>query len=106
MPWNDDSWKDGYDAWKLASPDDDYDEPCDHEDYEIDIIAGRAECHRCGESWYASEDEILSAIDAESAYDRYWERENRREWWREVWRSIRAFFRIRRPVITDDDVPF
>lgn len=107
MLWDDDSWKDGYDAWKLASPYDEYDEPCDHEDREIDTIEGRARCHRCGESWYASEEEILIAIDSEAAYARYEERETRRQRWFNLWEKIRTIIPCRkRALVNDDDIPF
>lgn len=110
MAWNDDSWKDGYDAWKLASPDDEYDDPCDHEDYEIDTLEGRAHCDRCGESWYASEDDVLRVIDTESAYARYVEELERRQWWQVLWDRIKApFQKLRRPrpmPVLDDDIPF
>ena len=43
MSWNDDSWRDGYDAWKLASPYDDED-PCDEDPRAIvDAMAALAE---------------------------------------------------------------
>lgn len=52
MAWHDDSWRDSYDSWKLASPDDEYPQyECEHEDYDIDTIEGRCHCHRCGDSW-------------------------------------------------------
>lgn len=113
----DDSWKDSYDSWKLASPDDEYDDPCDHEDYDIDIVSGRAECHWCGEGWYASNEEVLSAVDAQAAYAEYEERENRRQWWGDLVYNIRHPLQalhwqfqklgwIRRPTVTDDDIPF
>lgn len=42
----DDSWRDSYDAWKLASPYDDYDddprEDCDHDEYEVDAALRKA----------------------------------------------------------------
>ena len=108
-----------YYHWKTRSPDDDWDdptaddypyedEPCDHEDYDINIVDGRASCHRCGESWYASEEEILNVIDGMAAYAQYEERENRRQGWRDIWYSVKSFFSRRRPkqTVTDDDLPF
>lgn len=111
MAWNDDSWRDGYDAWKLASPDDDYDEPeCDHEDFDIDILDGRARCNRCSESWHATEDEIRAQIEHMARYAEYEEREERRQWWRDLWDRIKSPFQRLRPVkrgpILDDDIPF
>lgn len=118
MPWDDDSWKDSYDSWKLASPDDEYeDEPCAHEDYDIDILEGRARCNRCSESWHCSEEEVLRQIDHEAAYFAWEEKENRRQWWSDLLYSFRhplqaihwqmqkrGWFRPR--VMTDDDIPF
>ena len=117
MTWNDDSWRDGYDAWKLASPDDYYDEPCDHEDYDVDTLEGRARCHRCGESWWADEDEILRVIDAESAYSRYEEEMNRKRWWSDLLYNIRHPLQaihwefqkrgwLKPKIVTDDDISF
>lgn len=111
MAWHDDSWKDSYDAWKLASPDDEYDDPCDHEDYDVDILEGRARCHRCGESWYCSEEEVLRQIDAESAYARYLEEEDRKQWWRDLFAPItgplrRLRWRWKGAPKIDDDIPF
>jgi len=111
MPWNDDSWKDGYDAWKLAAPDDDYEDedPCDHEDYDVDILEGRARCSMCGESWYCSDEEVLRQIDHEAAYAAWEEGENRRQWWRDRWDSVKSFFRRRQrgpTLVSDDDIPF
>lgn len=111
MPWNDDSWRDSYDSWKLSSPDE-YDDPCDHEDYEIDVLDGRARCDRCGESWYATDDEILRQIDNEAAYNAHMELENRKQWWRDLWSRIRSFVYRREPYrrpygpTLDDDIPF
>jgi hypothetical protein len=116
MSWNDDSWKDSYDAWKLASPDDEYDEPCDHEDYEVDILTGRCHCDRCSESWYASDEEINLQIRHEAEYHENMERENRRQWWRDLFQPIRNLthrlyeWRISRNFEIskgdDDDIPF
>lgn len=118
MAWNDDSWRDGYDAWKLASPDDEYeDDPCDHEEREIDILDGRARCARCGESWWATDAEVLQQIDHEAAYHAWEEQENRRMWWSDLLYNVRhplqaihwqmrkrGWFRQR--TVTDDDIPF
>lgn len=108
MAWNDDSWKDSYDSWKLASPDDDRDDYCDHDDYDVDILEGRAHCNHCPESWYVSEKEVLRQIEHEAAYQDMCERENRRQWWRDLWASIRSIIPRRKRIanITDDDIPF
>jgi len=120
MSWNDDSWCDGYDAWKLRSPDDEYgyyEEPCDHDDREIDILDGRTRCSRCGESWYATAAEIDAELRFQSEYAEAMEREDRRQWWSDLLYNVRyplqaihwqmqkrGWFRSR--VMTDDEIPF
>lgn len=91
--------------------DDDYDyDGCDHEEYDIDVFEGRCRCYRCGESWWASEETILSAIDAQAAYSRWEDEQNRRDWWRDLWTRVTApFRRLRRrgpPKSLDDEIPF
>jgi hypothetical protein len=44
---------------------------CDHEEYEVDILLGRAQCCRCPHSWYQSEDEVRREIERIAAYDEY-----------------------------------
>lgn len=95
MSWNDDSWRDSYDDWKLRSPYDEYDEPdCDHHEYEIDW-EGRAHCCRCFESWWATGDEIAwnDAHDAE--YATWCRKQERRErWLRLTWWFRWPIFRL------------
>jgi hypothetical protein len=119
MAWNDDSWKDSYDDWKLASPDDDYEEdPCDHDDYETDLLDGRCRCPRCGESWYATAAEIDAQLRFETEYHKAMERENRKQWWSDTLYNVRhplqaihwqmqkrGWFRPR-ATPSDDDIPF
>lgn len=78
MPWNDDSWRDSYDEWKLRSPYDEYDE-CYHEDYDIDLLSGRCHCNRCSESWSASAEEMQAAFDHEREYAEWVDKQHRRE---------------------------
>ena len=116
MPWYDDSWKDGYDAWKTREPDDYYDddpdpECCGHEDYDADILTGRATCHRCGHVWWQTPEEIAAEVERIRRYDeltrereRPWARFN--EWARGLWSSIRCRWRIRRAAEVNDEVPF
>lgn len=112
MAWNDDSWKGGYDAWKLASPYDDDDEyyprdDCEHEDYDIDVCTGRASCNCCDHHWYLSSEQINRELDRQAAYYDDMERENRRQWWRDLWASIRSFFRPKpKAPVNDDEIPF
>jgi hypothetical protein len=112
MAWDDDSWKDGYDAWKLESPYDDYedDDPCDHEDYDIDVCTGRASCNICSEHWYVSSVDIDRELDRQANYYEDMERENRRQWWRDLWRPFQSAFAWRpwkkSVEASDDDIPF
>lgn len=110
-PWYDDSWKDGYDAWKLASPDDERDEECWHEEYEADLL-GRARCGQCGHSWWLTDQEIAAERANVKAYDdlcREWEREQRirewRDWITAPWRRLRNWWRGA-GYVTDDEIPF
>lgn len=115
MPWNDDSWRDGYDAWKLRSPDDDYDEPeCHHEEFDIDY-EGRAHCEMCGETWWADGDQIAAQREHQVEYDRWCRRQERREFWRKLtypirWPIFRLLDRIwlRKAcrVLYDEEIPF
>lgn len=64
----DNSWRDSYDDWKLESPcDDGPEDECDHEEFELDILTGRASCGRCDHVWNASDaewkrhEELMSA---------------------------------------------
>jgi hypothetical protein len=123
MPWNDDSWKDGYDAWKLRSPYDDCDDSeeydaerdCDHDDYEIDILTGRAECCMCPHSWYVTSEDVSREIERQARYYDDMEREERRQWWRDKTYPVRMFvFRILEriwprkscSILNDDEIPF
>jgi hypothetical protein len=106
MAWNDDSWRDGYDDWKLASPDDEYDEPCEHDYWETDILTGIATCERCGERRMLSNEELQAQAEHEAAYNRMVDEWERRQWWRDLWDRIKAPFRLRRKPVNDDDIPF
>ena len=103
--WHDDSWKDSYDSWKLASPDDEYEEECLHEDYEADIN-GRASCCRCSHSWWMTDDEIEHEREIHAAYDRMMSREERRERIRQLIRPLAFWRRWRKPAPIDDEIPF
>jgi hypothetical protein len=108
MAWYDDSWRDGYDAWKLASPDDDYDdEPreddCDHEDYEADIVTGRAMCHRCGHQWWQTPEEVRRETEHQANYQRLEARWKRWQWWRDLKDRVWSLVPRRRHVHGPDD---
>ena len=118
MPWNDDSWRDSYDSWKLRSPDEEYgydEEPCDHEDYDINIISGEWSCDRCNEHRPATNDEIQRMYRHLADYAEHEARESRRQWWRDRTYPVRMFLhrvllriwpRKACSVLTDDEIPF
>lgn len=114
-----------YDQWKARDPNDtayyDYDDydDCDHEDYEIDILTGRASCNRCEHHWYPTAAEIDAEITRQANYHEdceRWERQQRRrEFWQKVTYPIRwpiyrllerAWPRKSLSVLTDDEIPF
>ena len=115
-----------YDQWKTRDPNDrayydDYEEyepdfeRCDHDDYDADILTGRATCYRCGHSWYQTTEEINAAIERQREYSEWEERENRREFWRKLTLPVRwPIFRLLErvwprkslSVLTDDEIPF
>lgn len=115
MAWNDDSWRDSYDSWKLRSPYDEYDhEECHHHDYEIDM-AGIAHCETCGERWTATRAEIAAQRENLLEYDRWTRRQERREFWRKLtypirWPIFRLLDRVwprqATRVLDDSEVPF
>lgn len=122
MTWNDDSWRDSYDAWKLRSPDEEYEEyqyneepECDCVDYESDILTGVAVCHACGRRWLQTQDEIEQEILRQAEYDEQMRLEERRQRWEWLARPWRAFwYRVIMPfspkkavsVLRDDEIPF
>ncbi len=79
----DDGWKDNYDQWKLASPYDDEpeDDPCDHDDYEADILSGRAMCNRCGHAWWQTTEELETELRRQAEYGEWVAEQERREKW-------------------------
>ena len=47
----------------------DYDEDfCDHDEYDADILSGRAQCYRCGEAWWLSDEQLRLEIRHASEY--------------------------------------
>lgn len=88
---------------------DDYDPraDCDHEEREIDVCTGRAECQSCGKSWYVSNDEVNAELDRQASYHEWEQRESRRQWWRDQIYRITFWRRWRKPAKFDDDnLPF
>lgn len=116
MSWNDESWKDSYDAWKLASPDDDYgpQNECFHVSFEIDY-EGRAHCDDCDYEWWPSAEESRWFREAQKRYDAHCRREERRERWKRAtywfrWPLFRLLDRFWPSkscnVLTNDEIPF
>lgn len=129
MPWNDDSWRDGYDAWKLLSPDDDYgwhpdDGPEASNDCEMEdgcgVINeirddGTVVCPCGGHSWRAHPEDVYQFLQEKAENERYDRQQRRREFWRRLtypirWRLWRLFGRIwpRKAIrlLDHDDIPF
>lgn len=91
---------------------------CDHADYEIDVLSGRAECCDCPHSWHATDEQISAEVERQAKWDAWAEREERRILWRERFAFILdPIDRIRRryeewktrrqfPERADDDIPF
>lgn len=66
---------------------------CDHEDYEVDILAGRAECNCCGHTWWQTTEEIEREIERWREYDRYTQEEEMREhWWGRAWLAVKEWW--------------
>lgn len=90
----------------------DEDDPCDHEEYDTDLLSGRCQCWRCGESWCASGAEMDRELRFQSEYAEAMDRENRRQWWEDLYYKATFFlrpwrrWRARRKSGADDDIPF
>lgn len=84
------------------------DGPCDHEDYEIDIVAGRWSCANCCEIRAATTAEMDMMFRHQAEYAEYEAAENRREWWRDLWARVLSIIPKRKRIaeIGDDDIPF
>ncbi len=107
MSWDDDSWRDGYDAWKLASPYDDED-PCDHEDYEADVLNGRASCNICSHAWWLTNEELKAEHRRIAAYGEWVAEQYRRERWEwifRLWDRFKPRWPSRKAQVSDD-LPF
>lgn len=65
-----------YDAWKLATPPE-YEwpegepepDPCDHSEYEFDVLTGRACCCMCDHVWYPTAEQIARHEQQAKEYD-------------------------------------
>lgn len=77
--------------------DDDYDarDCCDHEQFEIDVCTGRAQCDSCGHAWWASNAEVDAELDRIAAYDEWCRREDAIE---RGWSPLDVLRRIARSV--------
>lgn len=86
-------------------------DPCDHEEYDIDILTGRAECQMCPHSWYPSREEIDAEIRRHADYSEWCARENRRERLSNLLAPARRIIAwaaspFRRRDSLDDGIPF
>ena len=53
------------------------DDECIHEEYEADILEGRAICDQCGHRWYLTEQQLERETEMRAAYEKeeaYWNR--------------------------------
>lgn len=76
--------------WDDEPYDDDLPDECDHDDYEVDILSGRAECSRCPHTWYLTIDDVEREIDRIREYDAWQVEQYRRDelsehWWGRAW---------------------
>jgi hypothetical protein len=98
--------------------DDDWEDPrdhCEHDQYEIDILTGRAECDMCSHSWRVTDAQMRREIELQSKYYDDMERMERRQWWRDRTYPVRMFLhrllakvwpRKSLSVLHDDEIPF
>lgn len=94
-----------YDKWKTTPPDfyADVDErECDHEEFDYDILTGRAFCNYCDHQWWLTEAQLKAMESAVLEYDRMMRRERR--WWRIAWRTLADWLVSFR--VDSDEVPF
>lgn len=87
------------------------DECCDHEDYDADILTGRAMCNRCGHAWWQTDKEM--AAETERIRDYYeWMEDQERPWFRfkewlgGLWFRIKQQWPKRNSPVVGDDFPF
>jgi hypothetical protein len=103
----------------MTDADDQFDDdPCDHDDHETDLLDGRCRCWHCGESWYATTEQIDRELRLQSEYHEAMEREDRRQWWSDLfynvrhplqaihWQMQKRGWLSRRSAPGDDDIPF
>lgn len=103
----------------MTDSDDGFDDDlCDHDDYDTDLLSGRCQCWRCGETWYATGEEIDRELRFQSEYHEAMEREDRRQWWSDLFYNVRhplqaIHWQVQkrgwlsgRSAPSDDDVPF
>jgi hypothetical protein len=76
---------------------------CDHEDYEADILTGRATCPECRHSWHLTADEIANEQRRQREYDAMCERLNRRENWSRRLRWLLSWWPVQH---REDEIPF
>lgn len=111
------SYYDGTEDW----PDEDGIEDCDHEDFDVDILTGRAECDRCTHSWTMTAAEFAAWEVSWHHAQEAWERHVRSQCraaaiepflrpFRLAWRWLRARWTPARIAVfgyrDDDEIPF
>ncbi len=74
---------------------------CCHEEYEVDS-EGRAHCCVCDHVWYQTAEEVAAEQRRQREYDRYIDRQMRRDYWRS-WYAWLFGWRHSPP---DDEIPF
>lgn len=57
---DDQNFSDGYEDYE--------EDDCDHENFDGDILTGRAMCYRCGHAWWMSSDEMKAEMRFQCEY--------------------------------------
>jgi hypothetical protein len=87
----------------------DEEEHCDHDEYETDIVEGRATCVLCGHSWWQTKEEIDAEIERQNAYWE-WARDQERPWYRFKQWLLGLLPAMKWPGVrtraVDDEIPF
>jgi len=88
---------------------------CDHEDYDADVLTGRAICNMCGHAWWQTKEDHEREMRRVAEYGEWvaeQERRQRWEWvarpWRWFWCRVLMPFTPRAAInrLNDDEIPF
>ena len=100
------------DQYEDPEYDDTPQDECEHSEYSIDVLTGRAECDQCPHGWWASSEQIAAESRRQAEYAE-WEAEQRRPWnrvkeWAQGWWQQRGWPRCgsSRASEIDNDIPF